>query len=645
MPDYDSMGDRLLPLPHRIDRRPGRSTLTAGSCTFEACSSARVKQVVSKLDLGGIQFSCVIGNRALRSSPKLDDDYSYTLDIEPASVELRAESEEGALAGCSTLAQLSAARSLPHCTIGDRPRHPWRGLLVDVSRHFMQLNTLRSVIELMHHFKLNVLHLHLTDDQAFRFESEAYPELASDQSYSKSDLKELINFAADHAVRVVPEIDIPGHATSWLVAHPEWGSEPVDPSTLKDFGALKACLDPSNDSVVGAVQTILGEVIETFPDQYVHIGGDEVDPLWWNRSRAIQAWAASRGLHSVRDIQADFTLSIVRFIESQNRKVVVWDEALHETLPRSVVVQAWRGMPARDLAVAGGYQTIVSSPYYLDLNYHAETHYGFWPTMSTSEWKSQAERMENNDVLEHVRDGIKWHQSFGEFPHIPERSGGRILGGEACMWSELVTDELLLRRVWTRMPSIAERFWIDSSARGESSISERLDVSLSRLKPLGYPDIIETPPIHECQELQPLFEMLEPVKWYARMLTTSGTAARAQGESIESNERAYNAQTMLDRIVDRLPSDSPEVRKCRSDILAGRDLSVWSKGWRVQYHEMEKACGRFPELNELREASEALFTLAYVAHGRALPSKDLGGPFGEYLLPIAFAFAHSDDDS
>lgn len=639
------MEEALLPAPQSSVRRSGRTSLKAGNCIVKACNSTRVRKLISKLDLGGIDFSCVVRNPALDSSPKLDDDYSYTLEIRRGNVQLRAESDSGALSGCSTLAQLSATGSLPHCTITDQPRHPWRGLLVDVSRHFMELKTLRSVIELMHHFKLNVLHLHLTDDQAFRFQSDVYPELASTQSYSKADLKELIKFAADYAIRVVPEIDIPGHATSWLVAHPEWGSEPVDPSTQRDFGALRACLDPSKDFVIDAVQTILGEVTDTFPDQYVHIGGDEVDPLWWSRSKAVQAWASSRGLRSVRDIQADFTLNIVKFIESKNNKVVVWDEALHETLPRSVVVQAWRGMPARDIALAGGYQTIVSSPYYLDLNYHAETHYGFWPSMSASEWKSQAERMENDSVLEHVRDGIKWHQSFGEFPHIPERSGGCILGGEACMWSELVTDELLLRRVWSRMPSIAERFWIGASNKGESTISERLDASLSRLKLLGHPDILETPLIHECQELQPLLEMLEPVKWYARMLTTSGTEARAQGESIESNERPYNTQTALDRVVDRLPSDSPAVRRCRSDIEGGRDLSIWASRWRDQHKELDRVCGRFPELSELREASEALHRLADVAEGHALPSKELGGPFGEYLLPIAFAFVHSGNDS
>ena len=639
------MEEALLPLPQAIARQSGRSSLTRGNCTFKDCKSNRVRRFVSKLELGGIEFSCVIDKAVLDELPHVDGDYSYTLEIGPATVELRAKSETGALSGCSTLAQLSATCSLPHCTIRDRPRHSWRGLLVDVSRHFMELNTLRSTIELMHHFKLNVLHLHLTDDQAFRFQSEAFPELASTQSYSKEDLKDLINYAADHAVRVVPEIDIPGHATSWLVAHPEWGSEPVDPSTQRDFGALKACLDPSKDTLIDAVRTILGEIIDTFPDQYVHIGGDEVDSLWWSRSEAVQTWARERGLRSVRDIQADFTLGIVEFIESQNRKVVVWDEALHETLPQSVVVQAWRGMAARDLAIAGGYQTIVSSPYYLDLNFHAETHYGFWPSMSASEWKSQAERMESDDVLEHVRDGIKWHQSFGEFPNIPEREGGCILGGEACMWSELVTDELLLRRVWSRMPSIAERFWIEPSKKDESTISERLDASLSHLKSLGYPDVMLTPVIHECQELQPLIQMLEPVKWYARMLTTSGTEARAQGESIEPSERPYNAQTSLDRVLDRLPPDSPAVRRCRSDMCAGRDLTAWINGWRDQYKMLDLACERFPDLIELREASKALCKLADVAEGHALPSKDLGGPFGEYLLPIAFAFVHADDDS
>lgn len=639
------MEETLLPIPHVFARYPGRTTLKAGGCNFGECDSTRVRQLASKLNLGGVEFSCLLKKGVPGSLPRLEDDYTYSLNIGASSVELRANSEQGALTGCSSLAQLCTNGSLPHCKLTDHPHHAWRGLLIDVSRHFMEMKTLRSMIKLMHYFKLNVLHLHLTDDQAFRFESEAFPKLASAQRYSKADLEDLISFAADHAVRVVPEIDIPGHATSWLVAHPEWGSEPVDPATQQHFGALKACLDPSQETVIKAVQTLLGEVMDTFPDQYVHIGGDEVDPLWWSRSESVQEWARSLGLHSVRDIQADFTRRIVQFIESRNRTAIVWDEALHETLPQSVVVQSWRGLEARELSVSGGYKTIVSSPYYLDLNYHAETHYGFWPAMSAEEWKEQDRRMESNPVLEHVREGIKWHQSFGEFPDIPQRSGGCILGGEACMWTELVTDELLLRRVWSRMPSIAERFWTEPTSASNENMANRLDNTLSQLPKWGLPDILTGPPIHECQALQPLFEMLEPVKWYARMLTTSGTEERAQGETIDPYDRPYNTESPLDRIVDRLPPDSSAVRRCLADIQNSRDLTVWTEGWRRQLEELNRESERFADLADLRDVSRALFQLADVAEGLALPSKSLGGPFGEYLLPVAFAFLDSDNDS
>lgn len=635
----------LLPIPHSASGLEGYSSIAPGRCNFSECKSTRVRRLVSKLDLGGLAFSCRIANPALNSLPRLEQDYSYSLDIRDSSVELVAKSEQGALAGCSTLAQLSGTHSLPHCSIADYPQHAWRGLLVDVSRHFMELTTLRSMIEIMHHFKLNVLHLHLTDDQAFRFNSVEFPKLASAQSYSKNDLRELIAFAADHAVRVVPEVDIPGHATSWLVAYPEWGSEQVNPSTQHQFGALKACLDPSREVVIEAVQTVLEEVIDTFPDKYVHIGGDEVDPCWWSRSESVQKWARSRDLHSIRDIQADFSKRIVRFIESRGRTVIVWDEALHETLPQSVVVQAWRGMKARELAVSGGHRTIVSSPYYLDLNYHAETHYGFWPSMSPEEWMRQERRMETSDVLEHVREGVKWHQSFGKFAHVPKRNGGCILGGEACMWSELVADELLRRRVWTRMPAIAETFWTCPSRADADTVAVRLERSLSRLPKLALPDVVAVPPIHKCEELRPLLEMLEPVKWYARTLTASGTKARAQGESIEPDDRFYNTETSLDRVVDRLPPQSFAVRRCREDIQTEGDLTAWIEGWRKQADYLEHEIKRFPDLAELRDASQALSRLADVAEGLAVPSKSLAGPFGEYLLPIAYAFVPTDCDS
>ena len=637
------MDDVLLPLPRSVKFTGVRTRTLQTPCTIVACQSNRVRQYVLQLNLGGLKFSCHVENLEADRHPSIDDDYQYSLSIAGSTINLHAHSEQGALAGCSTLAQLSSQDSLPNCEIHDKPQHEWRGLLIDVSRHYMSLKTLRSVVDLLHHFKMNVLHLHLTDDQAFRFQSTAFPKLVAQEHYSKEDLKSLVEYAADRAVRIVPEIDIPGHVTSWLVAYPEWGTEAVGAEELLHFGPHEACLDPSNEVAVQSVISILEEVVETFSDQYVHIGGDEVDPSWWNRSETVQRWAEERGFSNAQDIQANFTKRIVEELESRDKKVIVWDEALHESLPQTVLVQAWRGMQARDTAVDSGYQTLVSSPYYLDLNYPVTVHYGYTPTMPTTRWKAQDSEALNLPVLDHVRDGIEWHQTFGKFPDLLRRSGGSVVGGEACMWSELVSDELLLKRVWTRLPAIAEHFWGVPESRSIDDVYNRLEVALTRLPNMHLPDVLACPRVHECQELLPLLEMLEPVKWYARTLSTSGTESRVENQAVDPKSRPYNARTPLGRVVDRLPPESLAARRCGTDVLAGKSLDSWTTGWRSQHESFESACVSYPELEELRDASTALAQLADVAAGVLSPNRSLAGPFGEYLLPIALVFCGNDD--
>ena len=633
----------LLPEVEVFRDRLRRTKAGKGKCVLERCDSERVSSLVKRLQLGGFRFNCAIANGNFGSAPSLDDDCSYRLRIEDSLIQLKSQSEWGAIAGCSTLAQLSAAGELPDCNIEDKPMHPWRGLLVDVSRHFMELTTLRSIVQLMHLFKLNALHLHLTDDQAFRFGSDVFPNLASEQHYTKSELQSLVEFASDHGVRVVPEIDIPGHTTSWLVAHPEWGCESVDLADTLRYGVHEACLDPSNPEAMQSVFSILQEVIETFPDRFLHIGGDEVNPAWWDRSDSVKGWARERGLNSARDIQAFFTNQVVDFLLSRERTTVVWDEALHETLDPSVVVQAWRGMRARDCALTAGHKTLLSSPYYLDLNYPAHVHYGYWPTMGEEEWKKQDAACLELAVFDHVKDGLRWHQEFGEFPDLPARPGGEILGGEACMWSELATDELVLRRIWTRLPAIAERLWSSPDDKSTDDLYRRLNASLNRLAHLDLPSVYSDPPIHECTELVPLFEMLEPVKWYARMLTTDGVEDRAHGDPVDPDNRPYNGTSPLNKVVDQLPPESLEVRKCIEDVKSGRDLSRWIRGWRLQADVFESACSQHPDLVELAQVSDALSRLADVAAGTATPDPQLAGPFGEYMLPVAFAFGLEND--
>lgn len=605
------------------------------------CSSARVRRAFSRLNLGDSSISCEIEIEEFNSVPNLQSNYQYVLCINDQKISIRATEEWGALAALSTLAQLSVGigKHLPDCTITDEPKHPWRGLLVDVARHFISLATLFRCCDLMHHFKMNVLHLHLSDDQGFRFGSEAYPELVSADHYSLHELRKLITYAADLGIRVVPEIDVPGHTSSWLVKHPEWGFGDVNEDELKEFGSHRGCLDPSNPKTMEAVVTLFEEIANTFPDEYIHVGGDEVDPFYWKNSSRVQSWAAAHQLLNSRDIQAKFTISVCERLSELNKKAIVWDEALHALLPTSVTVQAWRGLRARDISLATGYPTIVSAPYYLDLHYPTALHYLYSPEMSSQDWRDADTRVQNDLLLAHVADGVRWHQGFGEFPNLPNRESGEILGGEACMWSELVTDELLLTRVWPRAPAIAERLWSVVDNNEVDSMYERLSVSLHRLPVLGLPDVLNTQQIHPCTELKPLFEMLEPVKWYGRLLSMELVRARAEGRDESAYSRPYNQQTPLNRVVDRIPAESLSATRLARRIKQGQDLSSWIIGWQHQHVIFDKCVNKYPELAELRPASEALSKLAEVALGLVPYEPSLVGPFGEYLLPIATAFA------
>src|SRR5690606_35965932 len=205
--------------------------------------------------------------------PDLGDDESHALAVTAEGIRVTG-SEWGVLRGLATLAQLlGGAGPLPPLAIEDAPRFRWRGLMLDVARHFIPLADLLRTLDGMELVKLNVLHLHLCDDQGFRFPSRRYPRLASAEHYAREELHRLVAAAADRGIRVVPELDVPGHATSWLIAHPEWGNRPAQPS--RRFGVHRECLDPTNPQVLAAVTTLFGELAEVLPDRCLHMGGDE----------------------------------------------------------------------------------------------------------------------------------------------------------------------------------------------------------------------------------------------------------------------------------------------------------------------------------------------------------------------------------
>lgn len=564
------------PFPQRV-----ASTVPLQAATTEILwQSAEDPRIAARLaeldaDLGQVRVSV----DAVESGvPQLDVDESYTLETLADGVRLQAATTWGALHAVSTLRQICTLHDLSAhgLSIEDHPRFSWRGLLVDVARHFIPLDVLLRVVDGMALLKMNVLHLHLTDDQGFRFPSAAFPELVSDEAYGVAELSMLVTHAADRGIRVVPEIDVPGHVQSWLAARPDWGLHEIDPT--RRFGVHKACLNPNDEAVYAALTTLFKEVAAVFPDDYVHIGGDEVHPAWWSEDAALQAFIEEQGLGDVRGLQAYFNRRVHGILERLGKRVVGWDEVLHPDMPK-LTVQNWRGATTRDRALADGLACIVSSGFYLDLFYPADVHYRYDIALTQAELTAQEDALQTDLRFQHVADGMAWTRQWRDGAVEAESLSGRLLGGEACLWSELVDGATLETRLFSRLPAVAERFW---SAAGTLDA----DNFYARLGPL-----LAMPPfviaLREENQLQTLglnaaqiaaARYLEPVKWYARLLGETALAARIAGSEMPQ-ARPYTCDTPLNRVVDFLSPESLSARALRDMEVSELEqlAAVWTR--------------------------------------------------------------------
>jgi hexosaminidase len=305
--------------------------------------------------------------------------------------------------------------------------------------------------------KLNVLHLHLTDDQGFRIESRKFPrlhELGSDgQYYTQAEMREIIAYAAARGIRVVPEFDIPGHATSWLVGHPELGSAPGPYALARRWGVFNPVLDPTNEEVYRVLDGFLGEMAALFPDEYLHIGGDENNGVDWSANPHIQQFIGEHRLKDNSGLHAYFNQRVHALLHAHGKKLIGWDEILHPELPAGSVIQSWRGPEGIARATARGLATVLSNGYYIDLNHPAAQHYLNDPAPAAA----------------------------------PLTAGQRalVLGGEATMWSEWVTPETIDSRIWPRTAAIAERLWSPREVRDVPDMYRRLALVSHRLEETG----------------------------------------------------------------------------------------------------------------------------------------------------------------
>ncbi|MFN8651926.1 MAG: family 20 glycosylhydrolase [Gemmatimonadales bacterium] len=467
----------LMPMPAEVALGTGRQRLDSSyAAKIEGFTDGRLERAVARAMARLSQRIGVpvkpLGDAA---TPRLivrvkgageaiqtpDEDETYRLTVGAGDATLEANTVVGALRGLETWLQLVAADSagfyLPQATITDRPRFRWRGQHVDASRHFMPPAMLYRTLDGMAMVKLNVLHWHLSDDQGFRVESKRWPllhQLGSDgQYYTQEEIRSVVAYARDRGIRVMPEFDIPGHSTSWFVGYPQYASAPGPYAIERNFGVFAPTFDPTREQTYVFLEGFIADIVRLFPDRYWHLGGDEVDPRQWNQSPAITRYKREHGLKSNDALQAQFNKRLIAILARHGKRVVGWDEILQPDLPRTAVIQSWRGTEYLGKAAAQGNAGILSAPYYLDHQTSAQQLY-------------LADPLPEGTTLTAEQQAL-------------------ILGGEACMWAEHVSDETVDSRIWPRMGAVAERFWSPASVRDVDDMYRRLGVLSIQLERAG----------------------------------------------------------------------------------------------------------------------------------------------------------------
>jgi hexosaminidase len=403
--------------------------------------------------------------------PQIGMDESYKLSVTSSKIILTANTDIGALRGLETLYQLimpfNSGYYSPVAEIADSPRFKWRGIMIDVARHFIPMDVLKRNIDAMAEVKMNVLHLHLSDDEGFRVESKVYPRLQQQGSnglyYTQDEIKSMVAYAHSRGIIVIPEFDLPGHCTSILAGYPFLASYPANykPAkrfnldTVKNLSLMKVMklineiqtptIDPTKESTYAFFDQLFKEMSGLFPDAYLHVGADENNGAAWKNNPFIVAFMKAKGIKNTDELQAYFVKRMYAIAKKYNKRLIGWEEAFNPALPTDVIVQKWKPSAPDDKLVNNiiqhNNQVVVSSGYYLDMSLPAYVHY--------------------------LNDPVPANVS-------PADADKGILGAEGAMWSELVNAENEEIRVWPRAAVIAERMWSAANVKDANDMYRRL---------------------------------------------------------------------------------------------------------------------------------------------------------------------------
>jgi hexosaminidase len=603
----------VMPLPAKVQINSGNLKIDEGfGVAFEGHREPRLERAGERFLIQMHRLTGIVVGTTPRDSAKatlvvstdheskpvqeIGEDEAYTLDVTASGAKIHAANPLGVMHGLQTFLQLVAITpdgfTVPAVHIEDAPRFPWRGLMIDVARHFAPVEVVKRNLDGMEAVKMNVFHWHLSENQGFRVESHKYPKLQQEgsdgQFYTQEEIRDVIGYARDRGIRVVPEFDMPGHSTAWFVGHPELASGSGPYQIERRWGVFDPAMDPTNEKTYKFLNELIAEMTKLFPDQFFHIGGDEVNGKEWDTNPKIQSYMKAHGIRNDEALQAYFSQRVQELVVKHGKTPVGWDEILVPGVPKTIVIQSWRGAESLAAAAKQGYRGILSNGYYLDLGWSAARHYAIDPL-------------------------------GGAAASLTPEQQKQVLGGESCMWSEYVNAENIDSRIWPRNAAIAERLWSPKEVTDVHSMYERMASEAQRLEWLGLTHgtyqrkllqrIAGAATPAELAALRTLTEALEPAKDYAR-------------EKLAAIEPT--SQTPLNRVVDAVALESQTSRQfseavdeylstsCKDGSKA-TELKAQLALWAGNDAKLQPLAQRSALVQEAEPASSALSQAAAIA--------------------------------
>ncbi|UJR26423.1 hypothetical protein I4U23_007755 [Adineta vaga] len=547
------------------------STLTKLSIKVDLTSSSTAENTLT--------IDCTSQNCKNDKYPELGEDESYTLNVTKTGSYLSAITLTGIIRGLSTFVQLierdksSDTSFIPCVHIVDRPRFAWRGLLLDMSRHWMPVAVIERTLNAMEMSKMNVLHMHLSDDQGFRVESLVYPLLHDRKDYySQKDIKHLVKYAEERRIRLIPEFDVPGHTTSWFVGYPDLATVSGQYQVDTRWGMLKATMDPTKESTFKFLDRFLQEMTQLFPDPYFHIGGDEVEGSQWAQSPSIQKYIQEHNLRDKNGLQAYFNRRVQTMLKKNNKIMIGWEEILdeigeHSGIDKKAIIQSWKSRRSLTFTINNGYRGLLSTGYYLDHLSSSTFHYRNDPIYNDELWLFSKEQRSH------------------------------ILGGEACLWSEYVSQDTVDSRLWPRLFVIAERFWSSSSLNETTSVYERMfrmnhlldnmQIGVTHLS--LYKTRLENLLLDQSKKR----DLLHPFMILADVCEPGGFEPRAQSQK-------YSALVPLTTFIDALQAESELIWKLETSPIDNNVLHDMFKKWSLNHIRLQ-ALFTDPEISKSKQ--------------------------------------------